>query len=531
MRKSVYSILLAFVLLILVSSAGTTAEAKEKPSSLANGEKSCLHLNDLTISKSSIGLRTSGASVTDAVFVADEKNGEFCQVKGAIHPVDPSAPDIQFQVNLPSEWNRKALQMGGGGFNGVLVTGLENNRYDPKDTPTPLARGFVTLGSDSGHAAKGNWDGSFAMNNEALANFAGDQIKKTHDTALAIINAYYHTQPEQMYFSGGSEGGREGLVAIQKWPNDYDRAVIFYPVYNWIAKAIQDNRNTQALLKNNGEGWISPEENSRVNEIVLQACDSLDGVEDRMISNTEGCADKSDQILQDLAQAGFSKAQLEVIKTFNSPMEFSFKLANNVTSIAGYSQLEGADIGSQFGTSPAPSSFSEHGAMAQFSDQVLRYMVAKDANLDAMSFNPNEWKKEIQTASKLLEPSKPNLSAFKALGGKVLLVHGTTDQIVTPYGSIDYYKQLEKKYGNKLDDFLQFYLIPGYGHGYGEFNMTADLLSELDSWVSTGEAPVNLVTADKESERTRPMCEFPSWPQYDGTGDTHSAENYSCVQP
>ncbi|KKB33965.1 hypothetical protein [Bacillus thermotolerans] len=103
MRKSVYSILLAFVLLILVSSAGTTAEAKEKPSSLANGEKSCLHLNDLTISKSSIGLRTSGASVTDAVFVADEKNGEFCQVKGAIHPVDPSAPDIQFQVNLPSE--------------------------------------------------------------------------------------------------------------------------------------------------------------------------------------------------------------------------------------------------------------------------------------------------------------------------------------------------------------------------------------------------------------------------------------------
>jgi hypothetical protein len=60
---------------------------------------------------------TPAARVTPA-------NPEFCKVLGQIAPSDPNAPPIKFQVNLPVEWNGRSLQYGGGGFNGVLITGL-----------------------------------------------------------------------------------------------------------------------------------------------------------------------------------------------------------------------------------------------------------------------------------------------------------------------------------------------------------------------------------------------------------------------
>ena len=89
-------------------------------------------------------------------------NGEFCKVLGAIHPVDPTAPDIKFEVNLPTNWNNRMLQMGGGGYDGSLVTGVGGSSNQLPSAPTPLAQGYVTLGSDSGHEGTG-FDGAFAL--------------------------------------------------------------------------------------------------------------------------------------------------------------------------------------------------------------------------------------------------------------------------------------------------------------------------------------------------------------------------------
>src|SRR5207237_8498615 len=80
---------------------------------------------------------TPAARVTPA-------NPEFCKVLGRIEPTDPKAPPIRFQVNLPAEWNGRSLQYGGGGFNGVLITGLALPPAYPFGMASPLARGFVT---------------------------------------------------------------------------------------------------------------------------------------------------------------------------------------------------------------------------------------------------------------------------------------------------------------------------------------------------------------------------------------------------
>ena len=132
--------------------------------------------------------------------------------------------------------------------------------------------------------------------------------------------------------------------------------------------------------------------------------------------------------------------------------------------------------------------------------------------------------------SKLFDAADPDLSVFRDWGGKLILVHGTADQIVTPYGSIEYYQKLQNRFADKLDQFTKFYMVPGYGHGYGTFTMSADLLGELDRWVVNGSAPTNVIAMDKKNNRTRPLCEFPTWPKYKGAGDMEAASSYSCIR-
>src|SRR4029077_9328691 len=123
---------------------------------------------------SGIGLPSSGAIVQTAVFVAASENGningDFCKVTGIVKPRNPSSPNLEFEVNLPSAWNRRALQMGGGGDDGSLVTGLTQSSNQAPGSDTPLKQGYVTLGSDGGHEGKPGFDGTFGLDDEALLN-------------------------------------------------------------------------------------------------------------------------------------------------------------------------------------------------------------------------------------------------------------------------------------------------------------------------------------------------------------------------
>ena len=218
--------------------------------------KNCAELNGFTLASAAIGLPTTGAAVTSAVVVPAAGAGvaavaEYCKVLGDINPVDPKAPKIKFQVNLPGNWNAKAVMFGGGGYNGVLATGLANVPAGPTDKPAPLARGYATFGSDSGHQANANGsrDGTFGANDEALANFSSDAIKKNRDVAINIIQARYAAPVQKTYFAGGSTGGREALFAVQNWPRDFDGAIVLYPAWNAAALDLQFGRITRELAK------------------------------------------------------------------------------------------------------------------------------------------------------------------------------------------------------------------------------------------------------------------------------------------
>jgi hypothetical protein len=186
-----FIVLSALMLPVLSARAETLSLAAEKAAS------TCADLGKQTIAASEMALPTNGASVSSATFVPAAPTlasatppaaANYCKVLRAIAPVDPSAPAINFQLNLPADWNGKVVHYGGGGFNGVLITGLDPLRDAPPTQATPLAQGFVTVGTDSGHQNQQGIDiQAFALNDEALENFSYALYKKVRDAAVALM--------------------------------------------------------------------------------------------------------------------------------------------------------------------------------------------------------------------------------------------------------------------------------------------------------------------------------------------------------
>lgn len=529
----------------------------------------CTALVGTIIDKADIGLPTSGAEVQSATFVAADAagntGGEHCRVKGIIKPFSTTSnglatENIEFQVNLPTNWNNKAMQLGGGGLNGTLVTGLDNVPLALPGTPTPLARGYVTLGSDSGHKGQGGFDGRFMVNDEMLVNYGHQSIKKTHDVAVALIKKRYSTAPQRFYFAGASQGGHEALDAASRYPTDYDGVIANYPAYNVTLLHLGSLNVGKAIYGNGGAGWLNAAKTRLIVDKVYAACDTvaLDGARDGIISNVAGCnATFNINTVRLDAPAGLrcpggtdggdtclSDAQIAAVERITSPYDAGLPVAG-MQVFPRWALLEGSTFagGSTFGASPQPSATGAGDALLYSAGAATtRYAITRDPNLNPLSFDPATRPEDIKRVAAAIDVTNQSLNTFREKGGKVIMTHGTTDDFITPHNSIAYYQRQQGQYTQShLDDFLRFYVIPGLSHGFGNFNASYDSIGMLENWVEKGQAPNAAVASDKNtgangtpaSKGTRPMCLYPKWPKFTGAvdADTSKAANYACVDP
>ena len=546
--------------------------------------RTCAEINGMAIPATAIGMPTTGAIVTSTVLVPAAGAGvaavaDYCKVLGDVNPVDVNAPKIKFQVNLPVNWNTKAVMFGGGGYNGVIATGIGNVPAGPADKPAPLARGYATFGSDSGHQANatGSRDGSFGANDEALKNFSADAIKKTRDVAIFIIQSRYAASVNKTYFAGGSTGGREALIAVQNWPQDFDGAIVLYPAWNAASLDLQLGRIARELAKPGA--YPSRAKRKLLYDAGLAACDALDGVSDGLVSNVNACnasfnpqaamlngaplrclggADSGDSCLSDAQIAGFNVT--------NTPLVLNYTLGSGETSYPGFN-VWGTDFGNP-GASPlqptvltlslgteqpanpmppvlaaapatpttpaTPATSPPYGST--FWDQWVRFFVTRDANFNSLSLdpqNPGVWQARIIELTAIQDLNKTDLSTFAAKGGKILMAHGSHDALVSTRATQQYWSRIRGTMGAaRVDSFARYYEIPGYGHAFScVFNAAWDSLTTLENWVEKGVAPPPQVVADTAGVpgRTRPLCDYPAWAKYKGAGDINSAQSYSCA--
>ena len=563
--------LAALAAALVVAGCGGGNDGSRPPSVALN----CAELNGMTVPASAIGLTTTGAVVTSSTVVpaagtGNAAVGEYCKVLGDIKPADPAAQSIKFQLNLPTAWNRKAVMFGGGGYNGTIATGTGNVPAGPADKPTPLARGYATFGSDSGHQANPlttSRDGSFGANDEMLRNFSSDAIKKTRDVAIALTQARYADTVQRTYFAGGSTGGREALIAVTRWPDDYNGAIVLYPAWNAAALDLQFGRITRALAQPNA--YPTRAKRKLLLDASLAACDNLDGVADGVISNVRACNasfNPRTAILNgaplrcpngvDAGDSCLSDAQITAFEVTNTPLTLNYRLASGETTYPGFNTW-GTDFGVP-GTSPlqptvltlslgteqpanpmpAVTATTSPPYGSTFWDQWVKFFVTRNPNANSLALdpqNPGALQDRIVALTALQDSNGTDLSAFSTKGGRILMAHGSHDALVSTRATEQYLERLRGTMGTaKLDGLLRYYEIPGYGHAASSvFNAAWDSLTTLENWVERGVAPPAQIVADTAGVpgRTRPLCVYPGYPRYAGTGDVNVAASYTCATP
>jgi len=538
------------------------------PLAAAQTPMSCADLASVTIPAGAIGLPTTGASVLNATLVPAAGAGtalvaEHCRVNGRITPVDPTAPSILFRVVLPTAWNQKALMYGGGGFDGSIPNVVGNVPAGPGDKALPVTRGYAVFASDSGHqgGARGSLDGTFGLNDEALANWGGDALKKTRDAAMFIIKARYGAAPAKSYFAGGSTGGREALQSIQRWPQDWDGAIAWYPAWNQASAMLGGQVATLALAKPGA--YLNANKRLALFQSAMQACDGLDGVIDGLVSNQAACNATFDPATAmrgasplrcpnggEGGDSCLSDAQIASVRTMNEPARFAFPLARGNKEYPGYN-VWGADLGITSASPVQPTIvFLNLGSaqpanpmpaaapyISQQLDGVLKNIITRDLTFNPLSFDPqqkSEWSLRWRELSRMIDQS-PDIAEFAARGGKLLLAHGLQDVLVSARATEDYYERIVQMQGRDVvTGFARFYEVPGYGHAVSsQFNATWDSLTALEQWREGGVAPSNQVTVDTVGVpgRSRPLCDYPKYARYNGTGDVNAAASFSCVSP
>jgi feruloyl esterase len=531
----------------------------------ADPQATCTGLVGRTIPASEIGFPSGPATITAAVLVersslavADRAPTpaaairpalpQRCKVQGRIAPIDANAPNIEFQVNLPLQWNGRSVQYGGGGFNGTLINGealLPAARYDQ---PPPLAQGYVTYGTDSGHQTRqGEAPQAFALNSEAFLNFAHASYKKVRDVAVSIMKTAYGRGPEKLYFVGSSEGGREGLTMAQRYPADFDGIFSRVPVIHWTGLQHAGLRDGLALT--NG-GWMDHAHVQLVHEAVLAACDAADGAADGLVSDPVGCRGRFDVTKLRCTGAAaancLTEAQVRAVQALHSPVDVGVELANGLRTYPGRGPSgEGTPAFGPTGGweawwtgSRAPSfpPVQANGIGWFYGAGAIQYIYAVSPNVDLRGYKAADHAARVREVSALMDSTNPDLSAFQRRGGKLIVLENLGDYAQSPYAGIEYHDAVVRRMGRgAVDSFFKLYAAPNVDHVGTGAPANADLFQALVAWVEQGRAPAGLVLVEQDARppfatrRSRPLCEWPQFPRY-RDGDMNAAGSFACAQ-
>jgi hypothetical protein len=469
------------------------------------------------------GKTITGAAIASTAMVeAAGDVPEYCRVSATI------APKLNFELRLPVDWNGKLHYGGGGGFNGSI----------PGPNTQALAKGFAQVSSDSGHQAGGT-DGSWALDDqEALINFAYQSVPTVTAASREIIDEFYGSKPDLAYFEGCSNGGREALMNAQRFPELFDGIIARAPAYRFTGLLLSFNRTAKALAQPGGS--FTPGKVDLLATSVLNACDALDGVADQVVSNLQACNFNPATLrCPDGADAGdscLSDPQLAVVNSWTTDMSLGTgQHLNTGWPLTGNENEAGAwpawVTGNPNANPPAPS------VQFAFQEGLVKYMLTKNPALDTLAFSPDSDPSAVLALSSILDASNPDLSQFRASGGKLILWHGASDPAISVNGTTRYYREATNAAGGQAaaDQFMRYYIAPGVLHCSGGPGADqVDLLDALDDWVREDTAPGHLTAAklvNGAPALSRPLCVYPTYPRYNGSGDVNAASSYTCTSP
>ena len=470
------------------------------------------------------GKTVAGAALTAATVAASGPVPTYCKVNGTI------APKLNFEMRLPQSWNGKFYYGGGGGYNGS-IPGLNLNA---------LNQGYAQVSSDSGHQGSG-LDASFVLNDPYAAQLFGSlSVPTVMSSALEIVKAAYGKSPTRSYFEGCSNGGREALMNVQRYPNLFDGVIARAPAYNWVGLMGAFNRTAKALAAPGGA--FSAAKTATLAAAVRTTCDGLDGIVDGVVANQAACnaafnpatlrctggADTGDTCLSD--------AQLAVVTSWTTDAVFtgSPTYRNAGWSLTGNEDDPGAWAAWETGNGTVTNALQY-----LFQDTTVKYYLARDPAANSLTYTPwDQNQNALFAMASLNDATNTDLRPFRDSGAKLILWHGGNDAALSRNATTEYYTNVKTAVGDaSTDTFVRYYVAPGVNHCAGGPGADdVDLLSTLDGWVVNGTAPGTLTAQKLDTAGavafSRPLCQYPLYPRYTGPANDAAAAklatNYTC---
>ena len=546
--------LIASALLSALFALPTAAQTASAASGLAHLEAvapvaPCASLQSADLSPI-VGAQTTIASAKE------DRVGRalYCLVKGTI------APEIRFEARLPtSGWTQRFLQLGCGGLCGHLDIRVER---DEGCAPAQNSE-LVLASTDMGHEGANLGDGSFGKDPQKRIDFAYRGVHLTAVVTKALIEKYYGRKPRYSYFSGCSDGGREALMEVERFPNDFDGVAAGAPAMNFQVQnsfyhAWQYVSNRDAA----GKAILLAGRLPLLHKVVLDECDALDGVRDGLISDPRACHPKLTEAQckpgQDTAGCLTAEEIAVALKFYAGPHD----AAGHRFTIGG--PQPGSELAWQGVYVPnAP----DQDVMSRGSSlETIKY-VAFETNppetytLADFRFDQATFEK-LAAFHRLYDATDTDLSGFQSRGGKLILWHGWSDPHISPINTIAFYQGVLGQLGaDKAASTLRLFLFPGLYHcGGGDGFSAFDVLSPLMAWVESGQAPDRIVAGQPAFDRPpmmgpppgdhdgpppadmgppppapikaeRPIFAYPQVARYAGTGEVSRPENWIAAQP
>lgn len=466
---------------------------------------------------------TTGAGATDR---------DYCLVKVKVDP------QVNIWVSLPtSDWNGRFRAEGNGVYAGASQLGVATDS---------VRQGFVGVKTDTGHPDF-LLSGAFGMLSPGNANvplqedFAHRSMHLMAVVGKQLTKAFYAQDPVRSYWYGCSTGGRQGLMMAQRYPEDFDAILAGAPAIHW-DRFQAYHIWPQIAMREEAGGPIATAKQTLATNRAIAVCDANDGVTDGVLDDPRTCDydPTNDLTITDAACAA---------DTCLTPGE-----ANAIKKIWGGARGAGGNLlwpGLERG-----SSLAALAGVAPFPIPIeqARYWVYFDPAWDWTTLNYLNYESffsdNIAQVGPRMATDNPDLSAFKARGGKLIMYHGWSDNLIMPQGTTRYYERVKQTMGsNNAEEFSRLYMVGGMGHCSGGTNVDqfgqgssgavpkepkTDVFRALMAWSEKGVAPNEIVAsriAGGVVTRTRPLCPYPQVAKYQGAGSTDAAESFRCESP
>lgn len=442
----------------------------------------------------------------------------FCRVEGVIEQ------EIGFELWLPlkAQWNGHMLTGGVGGQAGS---------FNYRELARGVSRGYASASTDTGHkSSERHWLLGGPMR---AVNYAERANHLLAVKAKAVIAAFYGRPVRRAIFSGCSGGGRQAMTQVQRYPDDYDGVLAGAPGVN--TPEMSARRMWEMIRHRENRGLMSAADWALIARSGVAACDAKDGLRDGLVANPAACRFDISSLQCRAGQAGacLSAAKVAFAKRIYAPLydENGRRIDSGI--------LPGVPVSA----TPLPEPFTPgppYLAVALFGDGVHR-----DPDWDASTFRIAYDLPAIDRVMNL-HADDPDLSSFRARGGKLLMYQGWADPLVLAQSTTDYFHAVQTRMGPDVSDFLRLYMVPGMDHCVGGagpdlFGATGgegldrspanDMLAALEQWLDTGNAPGSILAVKREKGAVtmqRPLCPFPQAAHYRGQGNVLLANSFEC---